>query len=67
MLESYANEEVTKQYVDTQKAQMAFSLPASCTALTGDKIYAVSAAVNTYSSTPPVNNGWSHGEIYMLN
>lgn len=56
-----ANEAATKQYVDAQKAQIASSLPTSGTALTGDRIYVVSAAVNTYSFTPPANNGWSHG------
>ena len=55
------NGAATKQYVDAQKAQTASSLPASGTALTGDQIYTVSTAVNTYSFTPPVNNGWSHG------
>ena len=55
------NGAATKQYVDAQKVQTASSLPASGTALTGDRIYTVSAAVNTYSFTPPVNNGWSHG------
>lgn len=56
-----ANEAATKQYVDAQKVQIAFSFPTSGTALTGDQIYTVSAAVNTYSFTPPANNGWSHG------
>lgn len=56
-----ANEAATKQYVDMQKAQIASSLPASGTALTGDRIYIVSATVNTYSFTPPANNGWAHG------
>ena len=51
----------TKQYVDMQKAQIATSLPTSGTALTGDRIYVVSATVNTYSFTPPANNGWAHG------
>ena len=37
------------------------SLPASGTALTGDRIYVVSATVNTYSFRPPANNGWAHG------
>ena len=55
------NGAATKQYVDAQKVQTASSLPASGTALTGDQIYTVSTAVNTYSFTPPVNNGWSHG------
>lgn len=55
------NGAATKQYVDAQKVQTASSLPASGTALTGDQIYTMSAAVNTYSFTPPVNNGWSHG------
>ena len=55
------NGAATKQYVDAQKVQTASSLPASGTALTGDRIYTVSATVNTYSFTPPVNNGWSHG------
>lgn len=55
------NGAATKQYVDTQKVQTASSLPTSGTALTGDQIYTVSTAVNTYSFTPPVNNGWSHG------
>ena len=56
-----ANEAATKQYVDMQKAQIASSLPTSNTALTGDRIYVVSATVNTYSFTPPANNGWAHG------
>ena len=56
-----ANEAATKQYVDTQKAQIVSSLPASGTALTGDRIYVVSATVNTYSFRPPANNGWAHG------
>ena len=56
-----ANEAATKQYVDAQKVQTASSLPTSGTALTGDRIYVVSATVNTYSFKPPVNNGWSHG------
>lgn len=56
-----ANEAATKQYVDMQKAQIVSSLPASGTALTGDRIYVVSATVNTYSFTPPANNGWAHG------
>ena len=56
-----ANEAATKQYVDMQKAQIATSLPTSGTALTGDRIYVVSATVNTYSFTPPANNGWAHG------
>ena len=56
-----ANEAATKQYVDAQKVQTASSLPTSGTALTGNWIYVVSAAVNTYSFKPPVNNGWSHG------
>ena len=56
-----ANEAATKQYVDIQKAQIVSSLPASGTALTGDRIYVVSATVNTYSFTPPANNGWAHG------
>ena len=56
-----ANEAATKQYVDAQKVQTASSLPASGTALTGDRIYVVSATVNTYSFTPPANNGWAHG------
>lgn len=56
-----ANEAATKQYVDVQKAQIVSSLPASGTALTGDRIYVVSAAVNTYSFRPPANNGWAHG------
>ena len=56
-----ANEAATKQYVDMQKAQIASSLPASGTALTGDRIYVVSATVNTYSFRPPANNGWAHG------
>lgn len=37
------------------------SLPTSGTALTGDRIYVVSATVNTYSFRPPANNGWAHG------
>ena len=56
-----AKEAATKQYVDMQKAQIASSLPASGTALTGDRIYVVSATVNTYSFRPPANNGWAHG------
>ena len=56
-----ANEAATKQYVDAQKVQTASSLPTSGTALTGDRIYTVSATVNTYSFTPPANNGWAHG------
>ena len=56
-----ANEAATKQYVDMQKAQILSSLPASGTALTGDRIYVVSATVNTYSFRPPANNGWAHG------
>ena len=55
------NGAATKQYVDAQKVQTASFLPTSGTALTGNWVYAVSAAVNTYSFTPPVNNGWSHG------
>ena len=55
------NGAATKQYVDAQKVQTASSLPTSGTALTGDRIYVVSATVNTYSFTPPMNNGWSHG------
>ena len=55
------NGAATKQYVDAQKVQTASSLPASGTALTGDRIYTVSATVNTYSFTPPANNGWAHG------
>lgn len=42
-------------------AAQATALPASGTALTGDRIYVVSATVNTYSFTPPANNGWAHG------
>ena len=56
-----ANEAATKQYVDMQKAQIASSLPTSGTALAGDRIYVVSATVNTYSFRPPANNGWAHG------
>ena len=56
-----ANEAATKQYVDMQKAQIVSSLPASGTALTGDRIYVVSATINTYSFRPPANNGWAHG------
>ena len=55
------NGAATKQYVDAQKAQIASSLPTSGTALTGDRIYVVSATVNTYSFRPPANNGWAHG------
>ena len=55
------NGAATKQYVDAQKVQTASSLPTSSTALTGDRIYVVSATVNTYSFTPPANNGWAHG------
>ena len=55
------NGAATKQYVDAQRVQTASSLPASGTALTGDRIYVVSATVNTYSFTPPANNGWAHG------
>ena len=42
-------------------AAKATALPASGTALTGDRIYTVSAAVNTYSFRHPDNNGWAHG------
>ena len=42
-------------------AAKATALPASGTALTGDRIYVVSAAVNTYSFRAPANNGWAHG------
>ena len=42
-------------------AAQATALPASGTALTGDRIYVVSATVNTYSFRPPTNNGWAHG------
>ena len=55
------NGAATKQYVDAQKVQTASSLPTSGTALTGDRIYVVSATVNTYSFRPPANNGWAHG------
>ena len=55
------NGAATKQYVDAQKVQTASSLPTSGTALTGDRIYVVSATVNTYSFRPPTNNGWAHG------
>ena len=56
-----ANAAATKQYVDMQKAQIVSSLPTSGTALTGDRIYVVDAAVDTYSFRPPANNGWAHG------
>ena len=55
------NGAATKQYVDAQKVQTASSLPTSGTALTGGRIYVVSATVNTYSFRPPANNGWAHG------
>ena len=42
-------------------AAKATALPTSGTALTGDRIYVVSATVNTYSFRPPANNGWAHG------
>ena len=42
-------------------AAQATALPTSGTALTGDRIYVVSAAVNTYSFRAPANNGWAHG------
>ena len=42
-------------------AAQATALPTSGTALTGDRIYVVSATVDTYSFTPPANNGWAHG------
>lgn len=44
-------------------AAKATSLPTSGTALTGDRIYVVSATVNTYSFRPPANNGWAHGRF----
>ena len=37
------------------------SLPPSGTALTANTLYNVDATVNTYSFTPPANNGWAHG------
>lgn len=45
-------------------AAQATALPASGTALTGDRIYVVSATVNTYSFTPPDYNGWAHGIFF---
>ena len=42
-------------------AAQATALPTSGTALTGGRIYVVSATVNTYSFRPPANNGWAHG------
>ena len=36
-------------------------LPTSGTALTNNSVYTVSAAVNTYSFTPPPSDGWAHG------
>ena len=36
-------------------------LPTSGRALTQNAVYTVSAAVGTYSFTPPANNGWAHG------
>ena len=45
---------------DTVTTQ-ATALPTSGTALTGSRIYVVSATVNTYSFRPPANNGWAHG------
>ena len=42
-------------------AAKATALPTSGTALTGGRIYVVSATVNTYSFRPPANNGWAHG------
>ena len=37
------------------------SLPPSGTALTANTIYGVTAAVNTYTFTPPPSDGWAHG------
>ena len=39
----------------------ATALPSSGTALTANTLYNVDATVNTYSFTPPANNGWAHG------
>ena len=36
-------------------------LPTTGTALTNYSVYTVSAAVNTYSFTPPPSDGWAHG------
>ena len=46
-----------KQNVPTQLT----ALPDSGTALTANTLYNVDATVNTYSFTPPANNGWAHG------
>ena len=52
----------TKQYVDMYRAHTVSFLPsASGTPLTADMIYVPSDTVNTYSFTPPSNNGWAHG------
>ena len=39
----------------------AAALPTSGTALTANTIYGVTAAVNTYTFTPPSLDGWAHG------
>ena len=39
------------------------SLPPSGTALTANTIYGVTAAVNTYTFTPPPSDGWAHGKF----
>ena len=51
----------TKQYVDEMQPTTSPSLPPSGTALTANTIYGVTAAVNTYTFTPPPSSGWAHG------
>lgn len=51
----------TKQYVDAVQPTTSPSLPHSGTALTANTIYGVTAAVNTYTFTPPPSSGWAHG------
>ena len=51
----------TKQYVDEMQPTTSHSLPPSGTALTANTIYGVTAAVNTYTFTPPPSSGWAHG------
>ena len=51
----------TKQYVDAVQPTTSPSLPPSGTALTANTIYGVTAAVNTYTFTPPPSDGWAHG------
>ena len=47
--------------VKVEKPVPRTDLPTSGTALTNNSVYTVSATVNTYSFTPPANNGWAHG------